>query len=402
MKRIKTNNAIKSLVILGLSIIAILFTNSCRDEFSEEDALEILSKVDVNFFVYDKSSTNLDPVVGASITIIQSNEVLEETTDENGMAKFSGVSLGTIFYRIEAVNYLAHSGDVQLYNEGGLINQQTLPIGMFNMNDESLASISGRVLIETDLTNDETEFAEGVTLNLRVQVENKYLDFNATTNSEGRYEFKVPAESYGSYSTMRIPDLEILQKIAYNRIAGDDRSFPEIVPKSDGVLTVFSTNTSANRNHNNYPVESVVPYYAIAEPAPDPAETAIVGAVYTDNDGHVTGLGFNYGGNYRNDADGKVRVDVYALGKGSGAYFEFSIDVEFSNLSDILMYGKYVMDGGFDYPNEEYYFNRMQYRAPTPTTSDSREKYLGNIMPGSTTIVNIDYGTGTYRLYDYD
>ena len=398
----KNNYSVKNLLIVGLSFLIILFTNSCRDEFNGQDALEILSKVDVNFFVFDKSSTFSDPVVGASITIIQGKEVMNEITNETGLASFKGVQLGTIFFRIEAENYLSYANDMQLYNEGGLINQQTLPIGMFKLDDKSLASVSGRVLIETDLLNDETEFAEGVALSLRVQVENAYLNFTAITDSEGRYEFKVPAESYGSYSTLRIPDLEIPQKIAYNRVAGDERVFPEIVPTAEEVLTVFSTNTNANRNHSNYPIESVRPYYALAEPAKDPAQTAIVSSVWTDGNGHVMGLNFSDGGSYYDDEDGIVRVNVFALGEGSGAYFDFYIDYEMGNLSDIFMYGNYVMKGGSGYPDDEYFFNRMGYRSPTPTTSDSREKYLGNIMPGSTTIVNIDYGTGTYRLYDYD
>ena len=398
----KIQTVLKKVLVICILFPAVLMINSCREEFSEKDALEILSRVDAVFYIFDKSSSDYLPVENATITVIQGTQETELVTNESGMATFPNLKLGTIFYRVEASNYLSYSGNQSLYNEGGLIDQQTISIGLFNLSDESLATVKGRVLIDTDLTNDDTEFAVNVSLNLRVQVDQQYLDFSATTDSEGRYEFKVPAETYGSYTIMRIPDLEISQKIAYNRIAGDERQFPDILPQLEDVLTIFSTNTSSNRNHNNYPVESVIPYYAIAEPAPKPENTAIISSVYTDGQGQIAGLNFSYGGDYSGDADNRVRVNVISMGQGQGAYFDFVIGPEFTSLQDIYFYGNYVLQPGSGYPDEEYYYNRIPYRAPTPQTGDAREKYLGNIVPGSTTIVNIDYGTGVYRLYDYD
>ncbi len=388
-------------IILSLSTLY-----SCREEFSQEDALDLLNSVDISVYVYNRSLDYSEPVQNARVKITQGNSVYELTSDSNGLVNVEGAEYGKVFISVEADGFTSWYSDVSFYSTGEGQNQQTYSVGIYSLSDESLAKVSGKVLIEKDLTNDTAEFADGITLNLRISLSEGSFEFRAVTDKFGNYEFHVPSENRGGYASIRIPDLEINQKIAYHKIASDSRRFPEVLPTTDLVPTVFSTNTGYLRNHNNYPVNEIWPIYAVADPAPDEIYTAVIDEVYSDYQGGINWLSFSYGGYYLGDPDEVVNIHFHSLATGSGATMQVFL-TNYYNLRDAVFNGDYSLVPGSGYPEadqegDSYLLNRTPYREPVPRTSDNREVSLGYLLPGSNTILNIDYGTGVYRLHDLD
>lgn len=390
---------LSSTFLIGLLTMSI----SCKDQFTEEDALNAQQLVDLAIYVFNQSNQERPPVAGATVTFIQGGNNLEATTNESGVAVFNDVRFGGFVYYIEAENFTSVSEEGYLSADDFRQSQETYSIGIYSLADENLATMKGTIRIDTDLTNDETERASNVNLLFNVSLNNGDRVFSVTTDEQGNYEIKLPVNPYGSSVTIQYPDLLLPQKIAFNKLSSDPDFFPDVLPQIGMVETLFAMYTSGGiqQNHNNFPVNDVVPIYAIAEPAPTGQTTAIIDFVYTD-DGEIVDIDFANGGNYAGDTDGKVNITFTSLLGGSGATLVINLGDQ-TNLSSAyneIGTATSVLTGGSGYPEDNYFMNRLGYRAPSLNSSNRQTSFY--LYPRTVTFNNPDYGTGVSRPDNLD
>lgn len=385
-------------LMIGLMTLSI----SCKEQFTEEEALNAQQLVDFAMFVYNESSESREPVVGATVTFIQGSNKVEATTDESGVASFPDVKFGGFVYTITAENFTPVTDNEYIYADDLRTSQETYSVGIYSTADETLATMKGRIQLETDLTNDTRETLEGITLRFRVNLNNGDKVFMATTDANGNYEVKVPVRQNGSSVYVQYPDILVGQMIAYNRLDSDPLFFPEVLPKIETIETLFAMYTGYSLNNSNYPVTGVYPMYAIAEPAPAGQETAIIDYVYTNDDGEIVDIDFDEGGDYSGDADGIVNITFTSLLGGSGATLQITLGDQ-TDLEDAYYENgtaTSTLVGGAGYPDDNYRLNRIGYRGPTLSTQSREHSFY--LYPGTITFNNQDYGTGIVRPDDLD
>lgn len=385
-------------LMIGLMTLSI----SCKEQFTEEEALKAQQLVDFALFVYNESSEGREPVPGATVTFIQGTAKIEATTDESGVASFPGVKFGGFVYTVTAENFTSVTDNEYIYPEDIRSSQETYSIGIYSTADETLATIKGTIRIDTDLTNEIRETMEGIKLRFRVNLNNGDKVFTATTDADGNYEAKVPVRENGSSVYVQYPDMLVEQKIAYNKISSDPLDFPEVLPKIESVETLFAMYDGYRLNYNNYPTYDVYPIYAIADAAPAGQQTAIIDRVYTNDDGEITGIAFDDAGNYAGDADGIVNVTFTSLLGGSGATLQINLGDQ-TNLQNAYNQNgtaTRTLVGGTGYPDDNYRLNRTGYISPSVDNQSREHSFY--LYPGTITFNNQDYGTGVYRPEDLD
>ena len=314
---------------------------------------------------------------------------------------FADAKIGGYVYKIEAENFTTLSGNSSLNTSNFRIGQVTARFELNSLNAaENMATIKGTLEIETDLTNDVTEYADGVELLVEVRLDNKTLNFKVTTDAEGKWELQVPTDANGSTNVnVRFPDLEKDQKIAYLKKNSEPGSFPEVLPSITDYPTLFTMYTGGRQNFNNFPVNSIYAVYGIADNAPSGQQTAIVGGATVNGDQEVVSLWFNNGGDYAGATADSVDVAFTDMtGSGSGALVRISVE-NFTNLATAYGNGEYRwVSNGSGYTDD--YFNKIGYQQNSFSSSD--RKLSINIRPGTTTFMNADYGTGNYRADNLD
>ena len=391
----KVSTKIISMIMTLMAVLAI----SCEEEFSEEDALNAQQSVDLAIYVVNNSTDNEDPVAGAKVTVSQNGETREVTTDAAGAALFPDAKIGGYVYKIEAENYTTLTGSGSLSTSNFRIGQVTQRFELNSLNTpENMATIKGVVEIESDLTNDVTEYASGIELLVEVSLDNKSLNFSVTTDEQGKWELQVPTDANGSTSlNVRFPDIEMDQTIAYLKKSSEPGSFPEILPSITTYPTLFTMYLGGRQNYNNYPVNDIYAVYGIAQDAPAGQQTAIVSDVFVDDNQEVVGLNFDNGGDYSGAAADSIDVTFTDItGGGSGALLRISIQ-NFTNLASAYFNNDYrYVSHGSGYSDR--IFNETSYQSGTINSSE--RKYYTNVRPGTTTIINADYGTGSYRADD--
>ena len=157
--------------------------------------------------------------------------------------------------------------------------------------------------------------------------------------------------------------------------------------------------TNGSQNQDNFPT-NIRPVYAIADPAPAGGRTAVISTVSVNADGEITGIGFIDGGNYTGDADGIVNITFTSLLGGSGASLEIDLTNSNSLSTAYNAFSDFTLVGGSGYPDDNYLLNRNFSEWPSVNSFDRRA--FIEILPGTTTIFNADYGTGVYREDDLD
>jgi len=370
---------------------------SCQDEFTEEDALNAQQQIDLAIYVFNAASADQAPVAGATVTLIQGGETKTATTDESGSALFTGAKVGGFIYSVEGENFTKVVEEDYLDTDNFRQGQETFSIGVYPVDAENTAIIKGRVAIETDLTNETTEYASGIQLIAYANLDNGTKTFSVTTDEDGYYEIAIPADYSSSTSVdIRFPDLELNQTLAYNKISTETGSFPEVLPEINEYPVLFSMYTGGRENYNNFPT-NINPVYALAEDSPND-DNAVIGYVYVNGDGEIYDVDFNDGGDYTGFASDSVDVQFTDItGAGSGALLRISVE-NYSNLSSAYYWGQYRLVSGSGYANDDLNYN--SYESASMNSSD-REMRL-YVYPGTTTVANADYGTGIYREDDLD
>ena len=364
--------------LLSCLFIAGIFT-ACDDDFTEEDALNAQQTIDLSIYVVDFFNTAA--MQDFNVTILQDGATISGTTNEQGVATFSDVEIGgSIPVTVSKENYTTVQRlvdvDVTNFRQG----QRTETIAVLSLT-ENTATIQGRLEIETDVTNEDTEVVpEGTEVTAILTIDNlagiNVIEFTATTDASGNYELAVPATGNGINYELVYETLTLDQTIAKNGNEGDP-DFPETIPSVDNISTVF--------NPRGFSVDvPFVPALVATVPAPANGRRAIITNVNTSSDGVITNINvFNTGSGYTGS---EVAVTITSLFGGTGA--DITIPVVVGSNGQLSIFED-INDGGTGYPT---FFNANRAVQSGPDFVSFVEVRTAEILT-----VNGDYGTGTFR-----
>jgi len=231
-------------IISALLVAAVIFV-SCKDDFTEEDALDAQQTIAYNVVVQDANSkAGID---AATVTIVQDGENVEATTNAQGVATFKGIKIGSavpVTIKKDGFGVVNTTADLSgaSYRQG----EESSNFYLLSLT-ENIATVRGKVEIETDLTNSVREkVGTGkVTATLipssynNVYLQSKIV-VEATIAADGTYELKLPTFGTGVNYSIVANDLEVDQKISYNSKIGE-AAFPATLPKTETIKTVFSS-----------------------------------------------------------------------------------------------------------------------------------------------------------------
>ena len=206
------------------------------------------------------------------------------------------------------------------------------------------------------------------------------MEFVATVDANGEYEFIVPADNYGVSYELKYPTLELNQTIAINGIK-EDPDFPETFPTIETINTTFSSVGS------NISIPFVSSVYAYVNASATCDTVAVISDVVVDNDGSIIGLNWEtVGYGYTSDS---VDVVVVSLFDGSGAVIRVDVnDISNGNVFTEPLSMK-IHNSGSGYPT---FSNANQVGSHSSVTTD-----VFNLKSGEIRILNGDYGTGALR-----
>ncbi|MEJ0055873.1 MAG: carboxypeptidase-like regulatory domain-containing protein [Bacteroidota bacterium] len=140
---------ISALLIIATMTVAL----SCKETFTEEDALNAQQAIDLALYVFNQTDVAEPPITGAKVTLTQNGVTKDVTTDETGGALFPGMKVGDFIYRVEAANFVTVATTGTATPANFRQGQMTVKIGMTSTADADMAIIKGTVLIEKDVTN---------------------------------------------------------------------------------------------------------------------------------------------------------------------------------------------------------------------------------------------------------
>lgn len=284
MKFIKMKN--NSLFTLLAFLAFGLFVTSCKDDFSEEDllrfqvqlgseqdslkAVKALAALDSAgaFFDFTISLNNDDSfVAGASVTLYgQAAGAVTQTTDASGSTTFTSVTSGGTIVTISGAGYadavlnvdfpnLANGTNYIITNDGVYVplkasTSVVIPIFAADGTTGSVGTISGRVEIETDLTDTDFEIPQDIQIVGVVDVDDANQDSQGgvsisryafdndertgfgvavVDNTTGLYTMTVPATADGLNIQLELPNIEATQRLAVGFVDGIPLARPEFM-----------------------------------------------------------------------------------------------------------------------------------------------------------------------------
>ncbi|ELR68439.1 hypothetical protein C900_00360 [Fulvivirga imtechensis AK7] len=271
-------------LLFALFGVFIFLGTSCNDDFSEEDLLKLQVQLaeeadslnaqrqlralneagELLSFSITIQSDNSQPVEGATVTLLShlKGETLEVTSDANGVANFPQVPVGGATVSLAKAGFIGSTlnidfGTLEYGRNYTIIDGNVVPtpvntsavVAMFSTDaaQGSTATISGKVTIETDVTNSTSEVPQGI------QIKANFDDYavistaggitvtqytvNGNTafgvadvdNTTGEYTMVVPATAGGLYVNLLVPNITATQRIAVNGVNGESLAVPEYI-----------------------------------------------------------------------------------------------------------------------------------------------------------------------------
>ncbi|MCK4662918.1 MAG: hypothetical protein KAT68_08640 [Bacteroidales bacterium] len=220
--------------------------------------LKVISAGDAGIL---KSTNN--SIIGVTVVISEHGKVDSAVTDESGTVVFDSLRIGTMNVNVKAENFTELNFVTEITvpsnnnNDFESIDRSVANmVVLFPLTGESLATISGQITIDTDLTNTSPEKASDVLITASIDVEDgdfrdrfvdnyNHTDINpsyfgrithiaysdivmrATTNANGEYSIQVPSTA---------DELGLAIKIQLAEIAQDQTLF--MVERYEQELTV--------------------------------------------------------------------------------------------------------------------------------------------------------------------
>ena len=363
--------------LLSCLFIAGIFT-ACDDDFTEEDALNAQQTIDLSIHVIDFfNTTSLQDV---SVSVVQDGTTISGTTNEQGVATFTDIEIGgSIPVTVSRENYTTVQRLVSVNVTNFRQGQRTETIPVLSLT-ENTGTITGRLEIETDVTNEDTEIVpEGTEVTAILDIDDlngiNVIEITATTDANGFYELVVPATSNGINYELTYETLTLDQRIAKNGNEGDPE-FPETIPSIDNISTVFNPRGSSS----DMPF---VPALVATVPAPANGQRAVIIDVDTFGDGVITNIDIDDTGSGYTGSE--VNVTITSLFGGTGA----DIVIPVVGADGELAFSENINNGGTGYPTFSD-ANRAQQAGPN-------FDFFVEVQTAEILTVNGDYGTGTFR-----
>jgi hypothetical protein len=256
---------ISKLILLMVPIMLLISCN--KDKFSEKDALTAQQTIDLLITVVDASSS-LTPLQGATVTIINDSTVVAKTTNTSGTVVFSKIKISAeAQVTVSMANYTSVIKTVSTTPDSYRQTQVSAMVSVYSLASDKLATFSGRLTMQSDLTDRNREPAAGFVVKAKNTNLNYGTDqiFTSTTDADGKYSISIPVSSNGDNIQLYYPDFTANQTLA---IVKPDNSV--------GVVT-----RSVLYRSNYYPIGDLQNIPAI------PSVYATIGAPPT-----VTGSGF--------------------------------------------------------------------------------------------------------------
>lgn len=199
-----------------------------------------------SFFSQGRTSgtQNLD---GATVSVSQFGTVYSETTDATGIASFKGFLRGAIVVSVvrdgfTSLNYVAHvPGDI--LTTTGTKTELGNMVPIFELSGENTATVSGKLTVDTDLTNKISEAVpEGTTITAAIDASDpgfadKFFKKDVVGDNANPYTANIYSAVYnsnvigstnadGEY-TITIPSAVdgLPMKFAYSQIAASQKLF---------------------------------------------------------------------------------------------------------------------------------------------------------------------------------
>ena len=362
--------------LLSCLFIAGIFT-ACDDDFTEEDALNAQQTIDLSIHVIDFfNTTSLQDV---SVSVVQDGTTISGTTNEQGVATFTDIEIGgSIPVIVSRENYTTVQRLVSVNVTNFRQGQRTETIPVLSLT-ENTGTITGRLEIETDVTNEDTEIVpEGTEVTAILNINElsgiNVIEVTAATDANGVYELVVPATSNGINYELSYETLTLDQRIAKNGNDGDPE-FPTTLPSTENISTVF------NPRGFSVDIPFVPSIFATAPAAPAGGETIVFGRVDTSL-GEIDNIRIeNFGSGYAANSTFPVTITSFLGGTGADIAFNTDGSGEFASFS--------FNDVGEDYP---VFGNANRSGQFSPNFDFFVEVRTAEILT-----VNGDYGTGTFR-----
>jgi hypothetical protein len=239
------------------------------------------------------SSTNQSILEGAIVTASQYGKTQIDTTNTAGLVTFQGFLRGGINVTVQKSGFTSVTYIVNVGRKDSTLNNTTRWMGniipVFEVSGPRTANISGRVTIETDLTNDTRERApNGTKISANILsgelFYNRFLNLTyssdaeqyfggeitgasyetgiyGTVNNEGNYSLTVPAATIGLPIELNFSDIVANQKLfetgdpnsvagGFNKTATYRTIFTQVgtpspVPASGGARVFFDSGNGA-------------------------------------------------------------------------------------------------------------------------------------------------------------
>ena len=437
--------------LLLAALVSGLWLNSCnKDNFSEEDAMNLQAKLDkqkqsdndsldtrnyrvtytVNLVDAStsalKSTSTVLAVTGAQVKLIQDTLVVNKTVDESGIATFSDLKPGLANIRISLTNYSTVNYTVNLATTsltGGRQISNIIPL--IPIAGTSTGIIKGKVTCETDLTNKTPEVAPVGTKvlamvdvnsdalpttgsNSIVSISYDDLSLTATTDANGEFSMTVPATIRGLNYNISVSDFTADQKLLQDTYFDRD---------TFGVLTIPANFGSSFQSASSVSLGEPV---VVTIGAPDYTYTPAVATAVIDNANGIEHINItNNGGLYAqhtgytiplNDASivnssttpGSATFDVNAYGRvtnisvSSGSKYlpaaeNFELVIPYAQVEAVItanVTGGVVTSASVT-TQGRYYVNRPE---------DVYFSYNGSGGSGATFTPSFSYSAGAYYV----
>lgn len=208
----------KQIYRLILIMVPIMLLFSCnKDKFSEKDALDAQQTIDLLVTIIDASSS-LAPVPNATVTAIIDSTAVTKTTNANGTVVFTKVNIGgSVAVSISKANYTSVLIAVNTNPESYRQTQVSTIVSVYSLDPTKIATIKGRLTMQSDLTDRNREPAVGFIVKAKNRSLKSTTDvlFTATTDADGKYSISVPVSSNGDNIDLFYPEFTVNQKLAF-------------------------------------------------------------------------------------------------------------------------------------------------------------------------------------------
>ncbi len=340
-------------VIIGMGL------NSCdKDQFSEEDAMNLQAKLDkqkqleqdslntrnyrVSYTVnlVDASTSTLksgsmvSAITGAKVKFVQDTMIRIQTADASGIVSFGDLKPGIANVNITLDGYSEVNYTVNLssssYNGG---RQSSNIIPLIPVSGTATGTIKGKVVYEADLTNNAPEVAPVGTKviamvsagsdalpstgsNNIISISYDKLSLTATTDANGEFTMTVPATILGLDYDIQVSDFSFGQRLLQTTFNSRDTTGVLTIPTNFG-----STFQTASAVSVGVPVIVTigVPDYAFTQATATSVIDNSMGVNYIQNT--------NVGKYYANGYDFYTEIDNPAVANGgskASVYFTSS------------------------------------------------------------------------------